>query len=160
MRVLAFLIATASMAAATEPGITFRRQPDLIDVLMGDELFTSFHTGDRWDKPFLYPLRTSGGIIISRAYPVDSDTGGSTDHIWQRGIWWAHGDINGTDFWRELGRAKTGRLVLRGEPKIGSNTLTAEMTCSHLRASPSALSDRATRFLPGTPNASSMQQFS
>lgn len=128
MRRFVFWILIVVSATAADREISFRRQSDRIDVLSGGDLFTSFHTSDRWDKPFLYPLRTSGGIAISRRFPVEQDdSGGSTDHTWQRGIWWAHGDINGTDFWRELGREKTGRSVLIGAPEFGSNTLTAEI---------------------------------
>jgi hypothetical protein len=70
-----------------------------------------FHTEEKWDKPFLYPLRTVSGRNLSRRFPVESLPGENTDHAWHRGLWWGHGLINGHDFWRELGRDKTSRLV-------------------------------------------------
>ena len=29
----------------------------------------AFYYGDEWDKPFLYPLRTVSGRVLSRRYP-------------------------------------------------------------------------------------------
>ncbi|MBL8238048.1 MAG: PmoA family protein [Bryobacterales bacterium] len=71
----------------------------------------TLHTSEEWDKPFLYPLRTVSGRNLARRYPVEPSTGENTDHAWHRGLWWGHGIINGHDFWRELGRDKTSRLV-------------------------------------------------
>ena len=42
--------------------------------------------------------------------------GEEQDHDWHRGIWYGHGDVNGHDFWRELGRDKTGMIVPVSDP--------------------------------------------
>lgn len=80
--------------------------------------FTTFHYGERWDKPFLHPIRTVSGLTVSRGYPVDPAEGEVRDHDWHRGIWYGHGDINGHDFWRELGRDKSGMIVPLGQPAL------------------------------------------
>lgn len=85
----------------------------------------SFYCGDDWDKPFLYPLRTVNGRNLSRRHPVESLPGENTDHAWHRGLWYGHGSINGFDFWRELGRDKTARLVLQGQPRASKNAVEA-----------------------------------
>jgi hypothetical protein len=56
--------------------------------------------------------------------------GDSQDHVWHRGIFFGHGDVNGVDFWREKGRDVTGRFIPRREPKWqkGTLTLNADMT--------------------------------
>ena len=82
-----------------------------VRVLLGGELFTSLRFGDEWAKPFLYPLRTASGLTLSRGYPVEPREGEAHDHSWHRGIWYGHGDISGHDFWRELGRDRTARIV-------------------------------------------------
>lgn len=79
--------------------------------------------GPKWDKPFVYPLRSVGGVVVSRGYPLEPRAGEASDHAWHRGIWYGHGIINGQDFWRELGREKTARLVASAPPKVGSNHL-------------------------------------
>ncbi len=86
---------------------------------------TSFYYGGEWDKPFLYPLRTVSGRNVARRYPVETVPGEATDHIWHRGLWYGHGIINGHDFWRELGRDKTARLIMNGAPRMQTNAVHA-----------------------------------
>lgn len=80
---------------------------------------TSFHFGDRWPKPFLYPILSPSGQVLSRAFPLETRTNESTDHAWHRGLWIGHGDINGFDFWRELKPENTGLIRVQGKPEIG-----------------------------------------
>jgi len=84
-----------------------------------------FYYGDEWDKPFLYPLRTVSGRVLSRRYPVETVPGEEHDHIWHRGLWYGHGIVNGHDFWRELGRDKTARLILNGPPRLKTGAVDA-----------------------------------
>lgn len=84
-----------------------------------------FHFGAQWDKPFLYPLRTVSGRNLSRRYPVEQGEGETTDHAWHRGLWYGHGIINGHDFWRELGREKTSRIIVDGAPRADADSVSA-----------------------------------
>ena len=115
----------------TAQPVQFRRETGKVEVLLDGRPFTAFHYEEQWDKPFLHPLRTADGLVVSRGYPLEKIEGESNDHIWHRGIWWAHGDVNGADFWRERGRDKTGRLVVKGAPKLdapsGALSATLEM---------------------------------
>ena len=79
-----------------------------VDIPLDKKPFTTFHYELEWDKPFLYPLRTASGAVITR----------SQDHPVQRGLWFGHGDINGIDFWRELGEGKSGRMEIKFPPKV------------------------------------------
>lgn len=102
----------------------FRRSPGKIEVWMEGQAFTAFHSDAKWDKPFLHPLRSASGETVTRGWPVDSKEGETHDHAWHRGLWYAHGAVNGVDFWREK-PGETGTLVLRGAPKTKGNQLTA-----------------------------------
>ncbi len=104
-----------------EAVISFQHLPGRVDVFAGGEPVTSFLCDPKYDKPFLYPLRTVSGKILSRGFPVEPRPGESNDHPWHRGIWWGHGDINRYDFWRELGRDKTGLLRLKTDPASESH---------------------------------------
>jgi hypothetical protein len=86
--------------------------------------------GDKWDKPFLYPIRTTSGKVLSRGWPLEPREGDSTDHTWHRGFWYGHGIVNGADFWREQGREKTARLISTSKPQVrkGSVALDLAMT--------------------------------
>ncbi len=108
--------------------VAFSTAEERVDVALGGNPFTSFHYEEKWDKPFLYPLRTASGTVVSRGYPIEPRPGEHSDHVWHRGIWWGHGVINGVDFWREQGRDKTGRLVLKSPPRTEADSLTADMS--------------------------------
>ena len=106
-------------------GVSFHHSEDAVEVRLDGKPFTTFHYAAKWDKPFLHPLRTASGAVVTRRWPVERKTGEIEDHTWHRGLWWSHGDINGVDFWRELGREKTGRLILKRKPRTKGNQLDA-----------------------------------
>jgi len=87
-----------------------------VAIAVGGKPFTNFYYGKEWDKPFLYPLLTASGRVISRGWPVEPREGETNDHAWHRGIWFGHGDVNKHDFWREQGRQKTSCLFVKGVP--------------------------------------------
>lgn len=121
--VIGFLAAAASTSctrpAASASGSTFalEQKSDRVEVTLDGRPLTAFHFHAKWDKPFLHPIRTASGTVISRGWPVEPREGDEQDHPWHRGIWYGHGDINGEDFWREKPDQTTARLVLTGEPK-------------------------------------------
>jgi hypothetical protein len=117
--------APGAMDGETPAGWAIRVGDDQAEVRVDGQPFTTFHYHTKWDKPFLHPLRTPAGVILSRGYPVSPMPGDSGDHVWHRGIWFGHGDINGEDFWREQGRDKTSRLVLHGVPTVSGARLEA-----------------------------------
>jgi hypothetical protein len=101
------LAGCASMLAQGQVG--FHRMPGKIEVVLGGKPFTNFYYGPERAKPFLHPLRTTSGVVVTRGFPIEKIEGESTDHIWHHGLWYGHGDISGADFWRDL-PGKTGRL--------------------------------------------------
>lgn len=124
--VIACLTAAASMSCtrpatlASESTFSLERKSDRVEVALDGRPLTAFHFNAKWDKPFLHPIRTASGTVISRGWPVEPREGDEQDHPWHRGIWYGHGDINGEDFWREKPDQTTARLVLAGEPKFAS----------------------------------------
>ena len=69
-------------------------------------------------KPYLYPLYGPTGKPITRHFPMAIVQGESIDHPHHRSVWFAHGDVNGVDFWNE-GSGK-GQIVPREEVRIES----------------------------------------
>ena len=114
--------------AAPAPAVAFEQKDQAIDVILDGRRFTTFHYGDKWDKPFLYPLTTASGIVISRGWPIEPREGETADHAWHRGIWYGHGDVNGQDFWREQGRDKTSTLVPKAPPAASGDTISVELS--------------------------------
>lgn len=130
MRSRALLLASAVAAAAAGPEATafrFAAGADRVEVTLDGKPVTSFHYAEKWDKPFLWPIRTLGGTVISRGWPIEPRAGEAADHAWHRGFWWGHGDINGEDFWREKPDKSTSRLVVDGKPSISKSSLEARL---------------------------------
>lgn len=124
MRSILLIACSASLLSAASVKVT--HGPDEVNVTMDGKPFTAFIHAPRWDKPFIYPLRSPSGVLLSRGWPVEERQGDSKDHVWQRGLYFGHGDINGVDFWRELGPEKTGKFVVKSKPKWQGNVLTVD----------------------------------
>jgi hypothetical protein len=111
---------SSDTANADSGSFVVKRLDDRVDILLDGRPLTAFQFNSKWDKPFLYPLRTVSGLVVSRGWPVDPRPGEQHDHAWHRGLWYGHGDINGEDFWREKPDGTTARLVVEGAPKVSS----------------------------------------
>src|SRR5579862_1637210 len=75
--------------------------------------YTRLFIGPETNKPYLHPLRSASGKVVTLAYPLEDIPGEAHDHPHHRGLWFAHGDVNGFDFWgNETRGAKFGRIVL------------------------------------------------
>jgi hypothetical protein len=119
--------AANSPTGQTAAAVEFTPGDNVIAVNVAGKPFTEFHFEEKWDKPFLFPLRSASGTVVSRGWPVDPRPGEEQDHAWHRGAWWGHGDVNGQDFWRELGREKTSLLVPQSPPVASGDTLTVTL---------------------------------
>ena len=123
----ALLIGHIACTPAAAAAVSFADMPGRLEVRLDGEPLTAFHYGSKWDKPFLYPIRTASGVVISRGWPVEPRPGEQEDHAWHRGFWWGHGDINGEDFWREKPDKSTSRLVVDGKPTTTGDSLEAKL---------------------------------
>src|SRR5437763_4809818 len=73
---------------------------DKISVEIDGKPFTDFYVGQQTAKPYLHPLRSASGKIVTRGFPMVTDIPGEAhDHPHHRGLWFTHGDVNGYDFW-------------------------------------------------------------
>jgi hypothetical protein len=114
-------VGCSSVSSNSDPSVfRLESRDDRVEILIGGRPLTTFHFHTQWDKPFLYPIRTPSGAVLSRGWPVEPRESDERDHAWHRGIWYGHGDINGEDFWREKPDRTTARLVMDGAPKISS----------------------------------------
>src|SRR5271157_5745086 len=96
------MLMQASFLLGGDMPVAFVRHGSQVDVSIGGKPFTSYYFSAETPKPYLYPLRSSAGIIVTRGYPmVTSNPGESKDHPHHRSMFFAHGDINGVDFWGE-----------------------------------------------------------
>ena len=97
-----FLLAFSSASPQTLQAVEANRHGDRIDVLVGGKPFTTYYFGSQAAKPYLFPLRSAQGTVVTRSYPMVSNIPGEDhDEPHQRAMYFAHGDINGYDFWGE-----------------------------------------------------------
>ncbi len=90
------------VAFGSGEGVELRRSGDHIEVLLGGRPFTTYCFGADAAKPYLFPLRSAQGTIVTRGFPMVTDIPGEDrDEPHQRALYFAHGDINGFDFWGE-----------------------------------------------------------
>lgn len=125
--IVLFLAATACLSAQV------RFSPEDIAVNIDGKPFTTFHYGADANKPFLAPLRSASGKIVTRKFPMENIQGESHDHLHHRGLWFSYDDVNGVKFWENdpsYTKGTIGRIVVRDAKwKDGdrSGTLTATM---------------------------------
>jgi len=112
----------AGAAAAAEPpaksaGVVITDLGDRLHVEIGGQLFTEYWYKDA-PRPYMYPVIGPTGDPMTRNWPMKEVPGEPTDHVHHRSLWYAHGKVNGQNFWSE---AKSfGKIVHQKFLKIES----------------------------------------
>jgi len=114
--------------SAAEP-VELTRNGSHVDVRIGGRPFTTYYFDPSVAKPYFFPLRSAHGTVVTRGFPMTPDIAGEDhDEPHQRPMYFAHGDINGFDFWGEAAFPKWsdhaastfGRTVFRTVNQIQS----------------------------------------
>jgi hypothetical protein len=133
------LICSANLPAAS---VKLERSQDKIDVVVDGRPFTTYYFSSATAKPYLMPLRTASGAIVTRGFPIVNDVSkgdpkGSAFEPHQRPLYFGHGDIDGLDFWQEPvfdkyytdhGRQAYGHMVLKAVEQADSGKIRARFT--------------------------------
>ena len=85
---------------ASKQGVEITRLADRLRVEINGQLFTEYLYKDV-PRPYCYPLIGPGGVAMTRDWPMKNTPGEDHDHKHHRSLWFAHGAINGHDFWSE-----------------------------------------------------------
>lgn len=88
--------------------VELKQQTDRIDIAIGGKPFTSYYFAGVASKSYLMPLQTAKGLVISRPFPIGNDVSkgdpkASSFEPHQRPLYFAHGDVDGLNFWAEPG---------------------------------------------------------
>ncbi len=87
----------------------------VVSITTRDEPFATYDF-KHYAKPILYPLCGPGGVAVTRNYPMNAGVAGeSSDHEHHKSVWFAHGDVNGLDFWSEKARIASHDVQLLNE---------------------------------------------
>ena len=108
LNIVSVLFVLSALAMGQSQPVEVNRSGYHLDVLIGGKLFTTYYFDPAVAKPYLMPLRSAQGTIVTRGYPVgylippehaqDPDL---EPH--QRPLAFAHGNVDGLDFWEEEG---------------------------------------------------------
>lgn len=80
---------------------------DHVAITINGQPFSDFNIGPAYAKPFLAPLRTASGLIVSRRFPMERVEGESNDHPHHRGLFVGYGTVSGVNFWENDPSSKT-----------------------------------------------------
>jgi hypothetical protein len=141
---LVLCLAAAAIALPAGAQVKITTGTEKIPVEIGGKPFTTFYiAGKAFDaevtKPYLWPLLAPSGTYITRSWPmveVDEEKGEKKptrngppayDHQHQRGLWFAHDNVNKLDFWNnewsyfaDQHRQHLGRISLKSLDKVTS----------------------------------------
>jgi hypothetical protein len=124
----AVLLASLTGGTASQP-VALTRVGNQVEVQVGGRTFATYHFDPSVAKPYFFPVKSAGGAIVTRGYPMTMEIGGDDrDEPHQRGMYFAHGDINGVDFWGEAafptwsdhGTSGFGRTVFRSVDEMAN----------------------------------------
>jgi hypothetical protein len=107
-------------AASKGAGVQLTELPDRVRVEIHGQLFTEYVFKDT-PRPYCYPLIGPGGVAMSRNWPMKDAPGEDKDHKHHRSLWFAHGSVNGQDFWSE--DKNFGRTVHEAFTKVSSGKI-------------------------------------
>jgi hypothetical protein len=113
--------------------VKFSPQGQDVAIEVDGKPFATFHAGEKANKPYLAPLRSASGKIVTRGFPMEDIPGESRDHLHHTGLWFSYDDVNGVKFWENdpsYTKPNIGRIVVtHTETKNGdkSGKLTATM---------------------------------
>jgi hypothetical protein len=115
----------ATLASAQ---VTVKQLSDRVAVEIDGRPYTALFFGPT--KPYLHPLRSASGKIVTRRFPMETVVGETHDHPHHRGLWFSHGDVNGVDFWgNEPGQApNAGKIVLERVTGVHSGAQSGSVT--------------------------------
>lgn len=140
MRAIAGLLLIASLCAGAQ--VELKRSGNEIEVKVDGKPFTTYYFDPEVAKPYMMPLRTASGVVVTRGFPVGNSASmgnpkASSFEPHQRPLYFGHGDIDGLDFWQEQvfdryytdhGRQAYGHVVLKDVEEASGDRIRAGFT--------------------------------
>jgi hypothetical protein len=103
------LVSLLSLPASAADAVQITQDENKVRVEISGRLFTEYHHDADTPHLYYYPVLGPGQIPMTRNAPMKEVPGEDRDHPHHRSLWYAHGAVNGVDFWAENSRA--GRIV-------------------------------------------------
>ena len=91
---------------------------DHVSIAIDGQPFSTFWLGNAYVKPFLAPLCSADGLVVTRKFPMEQVEGESRDHPHHKGLFIGYGDVNGINFWEVEAESTTSGANPSGKGKI------------------------------------------
>jgi hypothetical protein len=120
---LHFLLSALALSSASlfSQSVALKPSEAGLRIEIDGQLFSEYIIKDT-PRPFLYPVIGAAGESVVRNFPMKTDVEGeSKDHKHHRALWFAHGLVNGMDFWSEDKDFGGEQHVAFGETKTEGN---------------------------------------
>jgi len=119
----------ALLVALGDPGVAVTKTDSIVRVEVGGALLTEYRWTDA-ERPYFWPLLGPGGREMTRAFPMKADAPNEEhDHPHHRSLWFAHGSVNGLDFWQ--GGPSGPRIALTAIADVASGAESGGFTARH-----------------------------
>ncbi|MBN2292197.1 MAG: PmoA family protein [Pirellulales bacterium] len=102
------LVACCLLAVpASAAKVSIRSHEDRLEVYSGEELRAAYIFRGH-SRPLIYPVVGPYGLKMTRAFPIIPDVPGEPrDHVHQKSMFFAHGKVNGVNFFKDGSDAGT-----------------------------------------------------
>jgi hypothetical protein len=104
LQVAALVLASAALQAGPLPKgkgkVEIKELPGKLRIEINGQLFSEY-VYENTSRPYLYPIIGPGGAQMTRNWPMKEAPNEERDHPHHKSWWYAHGLVNGHDFWAE-----------------------------------------------------------
>jgi hypothetical protein len=102
--VLALILVPAMLSAAPLPKgkgkVEIKQEQGKLRIEIGGRFFADY-IYENTTRPFMWPIIGPGGAKMTRNWPMKEEGKEEHDHKHHKSWWYAHGSVNGIDFWSE-----------------------------------------------------------
>ncbi len=115
------ILAALSTISLSAQSVTLKPSDVGLRIEIDGQLFSEYIVKNT-PRPFMYPVIGAAGESVVRNFPMRDDVAGEPkDHKHHRSLWFAHGSVNGMDFWTEEKNFGKQEHVAFGETKAEGN---------------------------------------
>jgi hypothetical protein len=104
LQVAALVLASVGLQAGPLPKgkgkVEIKELPGKLRIEINGQLFSEY-VYENTSRPYLYPIIGPGGAQMTRNWPMKDAPNEERDHPHHKSWWYAHGLVNGHDFWAE-----------------------------------------------------------
>lgn len=118
-----FLFLLLLLAPSVEAAVNLTRVGDRIHIEIDGQPYSDFYFGPDAPKPYLHPLRSASGKIVTRRFPMEKVAGETTSDQHHRSLWLGFKLVNGYDYWENefsYNNKNAGKAVTRSIDEIKS----------------------------------------